>query len=210
MRSVLITRPQHDEINRYFHAWSEEVVDMARLRGSVYDLSGPKAIRKNLDSYIQSKNPAFLFLNGHGNSKNIAGHDNDILVDYRSSLPDTVMYARSCDAAQVLGPGLVEKGTKVFIGYTRKFICGYTPDKTWRPLEDAMAKLFLEPSNLVATTLIKGNTAQEAHGRSRAAMYKNFRKMISSTATFEERYAARWMWSNLNSQVLLGDSSISI
>lgn len=210
MRSVLITRPQHDEITRYFCAWSETVVGMARARGSAYDLFSERAVRKNLESYIRGQNPAFVFLNGHGNAQAIAGHENEVLVDSGSSLPETIIYARSCDAAQILGPKLVEKGTLAFIGYTRKFICGYTPDKIWRPLEDVMAKLFLEPSNLVASTLIKGNSTHEAHTRSKAAMYKNFRKMVSSTATFEERYAARWMWSNLNSQILLGDPEATI
>jgi hypothetical protein len=210
MRSVLVTRPQHDEITKYFYAWSEVVLTEARTRGVVYDLCASKATRKNFESFVKNKNPSFIFLNGHGDAERIAGHENDILVDSASSLPHTVMYARSCDAAQVLGRQLVSKGTQTFIGYTRKFICGYSPDKVWRPLEDPIARLFLEPSNLVASTLIKGHSAQEAHERSRTAMYKNFRKMLSSAASFEERYAARWLWSNINCQVLLGDTEATI
>jgi len=68
-----------------------------------------------------------------------------------------------------------------------------------------LAKLFLEPSNSIAMVLLKGHTVQEAHNRSRAAMYKNFRKMVSSAASYEERFAARWLWSNLKNQVLIGN-----
>ena len=210
MRSVLISRPEHDVITKYFHAWSEDVLADAKTRGAVYDLTADKATRKNFESYVKGKNPSFLFINGHGDAERIAGYENEILIDSKSNLPETVLYARSCDAAQILGPLLVSKGVQAFIGYKRKFICGYSPDKVWRPLEDPIAKLFLEPSNLVASTLIKGHSTQEAHRRSKDAMIKNFRKMISSTASYEERYAARWLWSNINCQVLLGDVSATI
>ncbi|MFH0943416.1 MAG: hypothetical protein V1810_04560 [Candidatus Beckwithbacteria bacterium] len=70
-----------------------------------------------------------------------------------------------------------------------------------------MAKLFLAPSNLVVTTLIKGQTARKAQDRSRQAMLKNYRKMTSTTASYRKRYVARWLWSNYKSQVLYGDAA---
>lgn len=73
-----------------------------------------------------------------------------------------------------------------------------------------MAKLFLEPSNLIPTTLLKGHTVGEAHERAKQEMIKNFRKMISSASTFEERYAARWLWSDIRSQVIIGDHNASL
>ena len=115
------------------------------------------------------------------------------------------MYARSCEVGQNLGSKLITNGAKSFIGYKRKFFVGYTPEKITKPLDDSIAGLFLKPSNLVVSTLLKSNTAEEAHKRSQKQMYRNFRKMVSSTASFEERYSARWLWSNLNNQVLFGD-----
>ena len=205
---VLISRPRHDAITNYLCAWSEDIVIQAKKKATgVYDLKGEKATRVQLESYIDKHKPSFVFLNGHGNAHIIAGHDDRPLVDTSSALKGMILYARSCDAGQVLGPLLVEKGAAAFIGYTRKFTFGYLPEKMARPREDTLAALFLEPSNLVPSTLLKGHTTEEAHRRSKDAMYRNFRRMIASVATYEERYAARWLWANINSQVLLGDST---
>ena len=206
--SVLVVRPDHELVTRYLCVWSEEVVALLEEKGiNKLDLRGKKATRKEFESYVKTHKPSVIFLNGHGNAKEIAGYDDKIIVDETTVLADAIVYARSCDAGRELGHTLVSRGTRSFIGYNRKFILGYLPDKVMRPLEDSIAKLFLGPSNLAVSTVLKGNTAEEAHVRSRGAMYKNFRRMISSTATFEERFAARWLWSNINGQVLLGDAT---
>ena len=210
-RSVLITRPHHDVVTKYLYGWSEEIVTFAKAKMAVaYDLAGNKATRKRFESYVLAHKPSFIFLNGHGNADTIAGHDDEPLMDASSNVRGGVLYARSCDAGRMLGPALVKKGIATFIGYIRKFTFGYLPEKMTRPREDRLAALFLEPSNLIPSVLMKGHPAQEAHARSKTAMYRNFRKMIASTATYEERYAARWLWSNINSQVLLGDPGAKI
>ena len=206
-KSVLLTRPEHDVVTKYLCAWSEEVVSLARSKGmKVCDLRGRKAKKSEFDSYMRANQPALFFMNGHGSASVITGHDNEVLVDSRTQLKDGIIYARSCDAGHVLGHQLINNGAKVFIGYRRKFICGYMPERATRPLQDPIACLFLAPSNLVVSTLIKGNTADEAHIRSRKEMYKNFRRMISSAGSSEEKYAARWLWNNISNQVLLGNA----
>lgn len=205
-KAVLVTRPRHEIITTYLCVWSEGIVELAKTKVStVRDLKGPKATRKNLDSYLRARKPSFLFLNGHGDAETIGGHENELLLDTSTAVEGLVVYARSCDAGQVLGPALVKNPATVFIGYRRKFIFGYLPDHIRAPGKDPLAALFLESSNLVASTLLKGHTAEEAHSRSKGAMYRHFRKMISSNATQEERYASRWMWGNIRSQILLGN-----
>lgn len=193
-------------MTKYLCVWSEEIVFLTKRKGiTLLDLKGKKANRKTFESYIKAHSPSVIFLNGHGNAVAIAGYDDQLIVDDASILVDAIIYARSCDAGRYLGPALVKRGIRAFIGYNRKFILGYLPDKIMHPNEDPIARLFLQPSNLAVSTLIKGNTASEAHARSKEAMYKNFRRMISSIATYEERFAARWLWSNIHGQVLLGD-----
>lgn len=205
-RGLLITLPHYDAVTRYLAAWSKSVMALAlEKRIPVYDLKGDAATRARFESYVSAQKPSCIFLNGHGNAREIAGHKDEVIVDRRSAVGAPVIYARSCDAGQILGQLLVDKDGATFIGYTRKFIFGYTPDYMTRPLKDTMAALFLEPSNVVVSTLLKGNMAQEAHTRSKAAMYRSFRRMISSAASYEERYAARWLWGNITSQVLIGD-----
>lgn len=205
-KSALITRPHHEVVTNYLCSWSEDVLTMRNKQaGAVYDLKGGKATKKNFESYFRKHKPEFIFLNGHGNEDVITGHNDEVLIDSKSQIEASIIYARSCDAGRKLGGILVKNGLSSFIGYSRKFIFGYDAAKITHPRNDKLAGLFLEPSNLVASTILKGHTAEEAHRRSKEAMYKNFRKRLSSAASFEERYAARWLWGNINSQVLLGN-----
>lgn len=204
-KAILITRPNHDTETNYLCAWSQQIVTLAKDKGLiVYDLLGKKATREKFKSYFSNHHPSFVFLNGHGNATLVAGAENEPLLNQKDNIETSVVYARSCEAAIKLGFQLVKHAVKTFIGYKRKFLFGYSADKITKPLNDPIARLFLEPSNLIASTLIKNHSAQEANNRSKQAMYRNFRKMISSNATYEERYAARWLWSNINSQVILG------
>lgn len=211
IRSVLLTRPEHDPVTKYLCIWSEEIIPLAKSKGmKVYDLKGKKAKRSEFESYTRANQPALFFMNGHGDANVITGHDNEPIVDDSTYLKDGVVYARSCDAGRSLGQHLVNNGARSFIGYRRKFIFGHMPEKMTKPLKDPIARLFLKPSNLIPSTLIKGNTADEAHNRSKREMYKSFRRMISSAASIEEKYAARWLWNNISSQVLLGDSQAKL
>ena len=113
-KALLITRPNYDSATNYLYHWSKKVITEAvKKQIPVYDLNGEKANKSNFQSFLRSKRPRFLFLNGH--------------------------------------------------------------------------------------------TVDEANQRSKQAMIKNFRKMISSDSTFEERFTARWLWSNIRSQVLWGN-----
>lgn len=208
---LLVTRPDYDIVTKYFCIWSEALCTMARQKGmTVCDLQGKKANRKDFESYLRKNNPSMVFLNGHGNAEIITGQNDEPIVDAASMSPNSIMYARSCDAGERLGQELVRHGVSSFIGYRRKFIFGYTPEYVTRPVMDPMASLFLEPSNLIVSTLLKGHTAKDANQRSKDAMFRNFRKMICSTASFEERYASRWLWGNLQHQVLHGNEEAKI
>lgn len=212
-KSILITRPNHDQTTNYLYYWSGFVINEAKKkRMDIYDLAGKKANKKDFDSYVSLQKPNIIFINGHGDENRLAGHDDEILLRTGGNkiLNGNIVYARSCDAATNVGKELIGKGAKAFIGYIRKFNLVYTPSKISRPLEDPLAKLFLEPSNLVVTTIIKGHDAGTAHLRARNSMVSNFRKMMSTAATIEENYAAVWLWGNIKSQVVYGDSRAKI
>jgi hypothetical protein len=212
-KSLLVTRPNHDHPTNYLYFWSTFVIKEAeKKRFDIYDLDGKKANKKNFDSYIKLQKPKIIFLNGHGDENTLTGYDNEVLLQVGDNqiLDGNIVYARSCDAATKLGKELISKGAKAFIGYIRKFNVGYTPSKIFKPLEDSLAKLFLEPSNLVVTTIIKDHNVETAHKRSKDAMIKNFRKMLSTGATYEERFAASWLWGNIKSQVYYGNGKAKI
>ena len=87
---------------------------------------------------------------------------------------------------------------------------GRNPLKSNHPLTDEVAKLFLEPSNLVSISIIKGHAAKDAYRKSQQAMIKNFFFMLSSNATANQRDAAAYLWANRRNQVVLGNEKAKL
>ncbi len=214
MAIFLITRSNHDLTNTYYFYWSGEVIQIGiQKKHKVLDLNKGKAVLKNLISYISKNNPSFLFLNGHGNKDCITGHLDQILFSPSTNpslVKDKIIYARSCNAGATLGPLLVQKGAKAFIGYIHKFWIYTQENRTTRPLHDQMAKRFLKPSNLIAVSLLKGNTVNEANEKSISKMRKNLSFLLSGKAGQEGYEAAAYLWNNISGQKVIGDGSATI
>lgn len=190
------------------HYWVEPVIKFAQEKNlELYDLKGTDATRKKFESYLIKRSPNFIFINGHGNAQVLTGHDHEIIIDPNSKINSSIVYARSCDSGRFLGKCIVNNGVQAFIGYSRKWTLLFMPEYSTKPLSDPIAKYFIEPSNLIATTIMKGHSAGEAHKRSTDEMKKSVRKMLSSDSTDEEKYAARYVWNNLKAQVLWGDAA---
>lgn len=213
-KGFLITRPRHEILlNLLFH-WSNPVVDEAQLKQfRIFDLEGDKANREIFVSYMVRNKPTLVFFNGHGSDNAIRGNDNAVLIETNDGaelLRDTVVYARSCNAAKKLGVRAVEKGCRSFIGYKHKFAVAHSIVDVSRPLEDELAKLFIEPSNLVPISLLKGNSAGEAYGKSQKAMRRNFSFIQSSAASIDQQTMASYLWGNIRAQVVLGDQTATV
>lgn len=214
-KTVLITRPNYDITTKYFHQWSEEVIRLAAERkNKVLDLEGKKANRKTFESYAKKHRPDFFFFNGHGSDTLLAGYDNEpILIsdaDNNSICSRSIVYVRSCSAAKVLGVSLIKYKASAFIGYVNKFGFMRLVQKESKPLSDPLARMFLAPSNLVATTLLKGHPAIEAHQRSLREMRKNLSKLLSSENPLSDSTGAVLLWSNIRGQTLLGNPNAVI
>ncbi len=213
-KTILVTRPNHDATTNFLYFWTAVVIEVAKKKGiAVLDLKEQKANKKTFDSYIKKNNPAFVFFNGHGSPELIFGYGKEILIQSDKDeelLSGKIVYSRTCDSANELGKKSVGKGVVAFIGYSRKFTFVYLKRNESRPLIDKIAKLFLEPSNLVATALLKGNCAKEAHVRGIKSMGKNLSYLLSSSSSKEERDAAPFLLNNLTSQVLHGNPNSKI
>ena len=213
-KGLLITRPNHDLATTYLYQWCIPLIKEAEASSSqVLDLSGKKANQALLISYIKKNKPGIVFLNGHGGPDFICGYDNEVLVGLTNCeqlLSKCIVYARSCESGLELGPYCIQKGTIAFIGYSKKYVVGYSEEKRTRPLNDDVARLFLEPSNLIPFTLIKGNRVKIAYAKSQELMQKNINFMLSSEATPDQRDAATYLWRNKKYQVALGNLEASI
>ncbi|NQU83095.1 MAG: hypothetical protein HQ536_00125 [Parcubacteria group bacterium] len=209
----LIARPNHDTTTRYLSAWSEKIIELANKKGiQILDLKKDKANVKELESRISKMQPLFIVFNGHGSSDCITGHDNKDLIrvgDNEELLDGKMIYTVSCKSAMQLGPKSIKAGALSYIGYIEDFVFFYDYSKLAHPLEDKIAKLFLEPSNQVAISLIKGNTAGEASRRSKEFSKRNIQKLLTSESSGDKEsiQRAQFLWWNMESQVCLGDKN---
>ncbi|MFH1199968.1 MAG: hypothetical protein V1708_02785 [Candidatus Micrarchaeota archaeon] len=165
MKTFLITRPRHDSGLHYLHAWSEKVIAEAETRGwKVSKADDEKANKKGVRSRLLAQKHDLVMFNGHGNDEEIAGHNNETLVDVKSSglLKDAIVFARACNCLNGLGKAAVRNGSKAFIGYKDKFTLWWVNEDISKPMQDPAAEIALSASNQVPIGIIKGNTVKEA------------------------------------------------
>lgn len=205
--SLLITRPNHDPTTNCLYFWSERIISQANRAGcKIIDLAKKRACAKDFNGIISKVCPQFVVINGHGNDKAVTGYDDEELIrcgDNESLLAGTVTYARSCRSAVSLGPACIKNKTKAYIGYVDDFVFLYDDRFVTKPLKDTSAKLFLEPSNYVAISLLKGHSPQEANKRSKEVYMRNIRKLLTSETKGEAKEAIPYLLWDMNNQVCL-------
>ncbi|MBU1000079.1 hypothetical protein KKE78_01615 [Patescibacteria group bacterium] len=212
-KSLLITRPDDDPLlNALFHWCKPIILEAQKKQFSIYDLSGNKAIKTKFDSYVSRNNPKLIFFNGHGSKDSIHGYNKEVLIDSTDCiqlLRGTIVYVRSCNVGASMGQISTKSGggAVAFIGYSAKFWLILSKSRNTLPLLDPVAKFFLETSNLVPLSLIKGNSVEEADKKSRDAMLRSYLFMNSSKATTEQRQAAGFLYLNRLFQVVHGDKT---
>ncbi|MFH1078484.1 MAG: hypothetical protein V1745_04380 [Patescibacteria group bacterium] len=206
---MIVTRPEHDIATKYLACWSEAILDEAKCHGvRAIDLRRKKANRKEFEGRVRKLNPKLLVLHGHGNKECVTGHDNEVLLrtgENSDVLVGKITYAVSCDAAFGLGAEVAGHPDTAFIGYDDKFVFSLRQDKLHHPLRDDRARPFMEMSNQVAISLVKGQSCINAHHRSQAVGKAHFRKLLSSASDPDALMDARNLWWDMKHQVCLGD-----
>mgnify|MGYP001574496122 FL=1 len=77
---LLVTRPKYDDGTEYLSAYALEVLKEAKKSDiPVKDFEGKEANKENVEKYLKGKNPKLLFLNGHGNEREICGYKNEVI-----------------------------------------------------------------------------------------------------------------------------------
>lgn len=212
MVTLLITRPLYEHTTHYLHFWSKKIIDFAKKRGNkILDLSQDKVNRKNLESILRKMKPELVLLNGHGEKDRIYGqNDKDLVIagENEDLLENKIVYVVACDSSEELGPKCVENGATCYIGYKEKFLFWTKPSYATKPLEDPRAKLFLEPSNLISESLLKGHTTQEACAKSVAAIRKNIQH-LTATDSPDQFMIPDLIW-NMENLECLGDHNAKL
>jgi len=180
-KKLLVTRPKHDITTHYLFHWSEEIIKLAKNKSiSVLDLSQRRANKKEFESILEKMQPFLVFLNGHGADKCVTGNNNEILLEAEKNehlVKSKIIYARSCSSGKILGPKSIKAGALAYLGYNHDFIFFRDETQTRKPLSDNTAKLFLEPSNQIMASLLKGHNVQDADNRSKELFKKNIEKV---------------------------------
>lgn len=182
--TLLVTRPRYDIPTGYLFHWSKIFLTEAKRRNLDFlDLKKDKANRNLVESYLIKQNPDIVIFNGHGNNVSIAGQDDETLISVNVNdhlLKDKIIFVRACSAAKILGPNTIKLGAKGFVGYKELFVFLSGKDSSAKPLHDEIARPFLECSNQVGLSLIKGHPANTANENSIKVYQKVISKMLNS------------------------------
>ena len=207
-RHLLLTRPGHDYATRYLSVWAKRFFELANDKGySIIDLCDKRANRKEVESIFYKRNPCLAVFNGHGSDDSITGYENELLLKAginSSLLKGKITYAIACRSARVLGKEAGQYSDTAYIGYQEDFILIYLEKYRTRPAEDKLAALFLDPSNVVVTTLLKGHSAKESVSRAQQESLRNIQKLLTSEVKTDESSPLPYLVWNMKNLVLCG------
>jgi len=211
-KSMLITRPENDDMTLYLSIWSHQLIERAKRSGfEVFDLHRERANKKDVEGIIKSKEPLFLVFNGHGNETIITGHKAEpliILGKNHNLLNSKIVFSISCRSAKELGKQSVdEHGAITFTGFEDDFVLLYDHTKISRPMSDDTAALFLQPPTEFTSSIIKGSTTGESFQKAKTLFKNNFIKALSGNSDTSE---LRFLWWDYVHFVSLGDQNARI
>ena len=75
---------------------------------------------------------------------------------------------------------------------------------------DQVAGLFLESSNLIPISIIKGHSASDAHDNSKKQMLKTMKKLMKSEQSRETPLYLEALWNNYSGQVIHGNKKAKL
>ncbi len=213
MSCILFSRPDHDSTLAYLYYYSKGLVDYSKnKKHKTLNREKEHANRKEIINLIKKQNPNFIMFNGHGDPDIIAGHKNEIIISKANSeiLSNALIYSLTCSSGQKLGKLIVTKGAICFIGYNKDFNLGKDPNSEASPRRDKIAKLFLEPSNILVKSLIDGCSVKVAIERAKEKMRENIWYLSTTKDFLEAPFYAPFLFGNYISLISYGDVKASI
>ena len=172
----------------------------------------PRLNKQNFMNIIETQDPEFVFFNAHGDEKVIYGDKvsgkEEALVEENKNhevLNSRLVYARACWASSSLGKAC--KGG-CFVGYTVPFCFFINENWSAKPLNDHTARIFLEPSNLIVSSLLKGNTVKESVDKSLNLSKKNILKLLKEEEEPGATASVMLLWNNMNALDISGNKEM--
>ena len=212
---LLITCPEHDDATAYLSYFSKKIIEESEKKLIKVKRIGEKDLNMdNFSDILKQLDYRLIVLNGHGSYDSIFGHKKNVIVQVGKNeflLKERIVYARSCNAGVKLGPECMKNSKNgCFIGYELPFIFFMDSKWTTKPNNDKIAKLFLEPSNLVPISIIKGRAAFEAHDNSKKQMLKTMNHLLTTAKEQETPFYLEALWNNYLGQVICGNDKAAL
>jgi len=208
--AALLVRPDFDKPTSYSHYYMGEFLDYAMETGrlDIIDLEAEEATKQNIVNSINQYDPMFCYMNGHGGPDTYTAQNKEVVMQTCTGdeiLIERVVLMFSCLTGQRLGPDMVQKGVKSYIGWTVSF--------SWiaqeKPETDKYAPGFFEAVNVMAEVLIAGGSASEAMDASMDV----WNRWIDYWSQSDDDYASlviQHMVNNRNNQILLGEGGATV
>ena len=172
--TIFIGRCDDDPIVTFPFHWAEQIKEEAeKLELDIIDLQKENYTEEKARRCIEEYAPFFVFFNGHGEAWHTTGHQQrPVLIANKNDflLKDKIAYVVSCYTAQYLGQMAYDKGCKAYIGYEDDFAFVYLNEDA--PLDDNIAKVYMEASNEGPLTILNGGTPKEAYEKSQKTFDK--------------------------------------
>ncbi len=206
-KRMLVTLPDHDITTYYLRAWGKKAVKYAEDHSiEVTSLDRDKANRKNVESYLSNLPFGMVFLNGHGDENTVQGYNNEPIIiagKNESKLKSTITYAISCSSAMNLGDASIKAGAICYVGYAQDFMFTLDESNSTHPLEDKLAGLFLEHTNIFMSAIAKGSSVSEAYDKAKGSL----RESIMVAESSGNRTILSWLLWDYYAFVAKGDIS---
>jgi hypothetical protein len=162
--TATVTRPDSDTAVKLASlAIGSAVAYMRARQVDVEDLAGSMATRSNVVNSLMSRDPALFIGVGHGSASVFTGQNQEVIF-YKCNcreLSGRVTFLLGCLTGRELGPDIVDKGGRCYIGYKEEFT--WVQEREVNPLEDGLGRAFFEPVLEICKRLADGETAGSAY-----------------------------------------------
>ncbi|MFH0961406.1 MAG: hypothetical protein V1820_01855 [archaeon] len=206
-KRVLVVRPDDkDELN-YLSQWSSEILEFAKGNGIDIDDLGFKESAKERFKASLARSPGLIVFNCHGTPTSILGKAEEELINVKTSddLKSTIIFARVCFVGQAFEENPTK--TKAFLGFTSVFGFPMDPGLGFTPTEDPQAMPFMNITNRIAVSLLKGNTVGDVY---QSAIKAFESAIIKAEGSFEPGSFDQLVWlkNDLDCFIQTGDPTV--
>src|SRR3989344_4374044 len=178
--SIIIGRCSCDSVVKYPFYWCEELIKEASKIGyNVVDLKNENFIKDKFLKQIETHNPNFVFLNGHGDEYTAMGYQRaPVLMANKNDhlLKGKVAHIISCFTAKFLAQSAMDKGCRGYIGYKDYFSIWFIEED---PKKDIVSTMFQEAVNSASKVLINGGSVKDAFNKSQETYDKRINECKS-------------------------------